>query len=79
VEANAITPERMRRIGRLGPRVVDGSILAASGISLYLAGEESEAVARLFESTDVKAIPLDGEPARPAEDGLRGGTRSGSR
>jgi predicted dinucleotide-utilizing enzyme len=31
VEANAITPERMRRIGRLGPRVVDGSILAASG------------------------------------------------
>jgi hypothetical protein len=38
VEANAITPERMRRIGRLGPRVVDGSILAASGINLYVAG-----------------------------------------
>jgi 3-hydroxyisobutyrate dehydrogenase-like beta-hydroxyacid dehydrogenase len=61
VEANAITPERMRRIGRLGPRVVDGSILAASGINLYVAGEETEAVARLFEDTDVKAIQLDGE------------------
>jgi 3-hydroxyisobutyrate dehydrogenase-like beta-hydroxyacid dehydrogenase len=61
VEANAITPERMRRIGRLGPRVVDGSILAASGINLYLAGEESEAVVRLFENTDVKAVPLDAE------------------
>jgi hypothetical protein len=61
VEANAITPERMRRIGRIGPRVVDGSILAASGINLYLAGEEREAVARLFEKTDVKAVPLDAE------------------
>jgi hypothetical protein len=61
VEANAITPERMRRIGRLGPRVVDGSILAASGINLYVAGEESEAVVRLFENTDVKAVPLDAE------------------
>jgi hypothetical protein len=61
VEANAITPERMRRIGRLGARVVDGSILAASGINLYLAGEESEAVAGLFEATDVKAIQLDAE------------------
>jgi len=59
VEANAITPKRMRRIARLGPRVVDGSILAASGINLYLAGEESELVAGLFEATDVKAIRLD--------------------
>jgi hypothetical protein len=61
VEANAITPERMRRIGRLGPRVVDGSILAALGITLYLAGEETEVVAGLFEETDVKAIQLDAE------------------
>ncbi len=61
VEANAISPARMRRIGRLGSRVVDGSILAASGINLYLAGEESDAVARFFEDTDVKAIPLEAE------------------
>jgi 3-hydroxyisobutyrate dehydrogenase-like beta-hydroxyacid dehydrogenase len=61
VEANAISPERMRRIAGLGPRIVDGSILAASGINLYLAGEESDAVAGLFEQTDVKAIPLDAE------------------
>jgi hypothetical protein len=61
VEANAITPERMRRIGGLGPRVVDGSILAASGINFYLAGEESAAVARLFENTDLQAIQLDAE------------------
>jgi hypothetical protein len=61
VEANAISPERMRRIAGLGARIVDGSILAASGINLYLAGEESDAVAGLFEQTDVKAIPLDAE------------------
>jgi 3-hydroxyisobutyrate dehydrogenase-like beta-hydroxyacid dehydrogenase len=61
VEANAISPERMRRIAGLGPRIVDGSILAASGINLYLAGEESDAVAGLFEQTDVKAIKLDAE------------------
>jgi 3-hydroxyisobutyrate dehydrogenase-like beta-hydroxyacid dehydrogenase len=61
VEANAISPERMRRIAGLGPRIVDGSILAASGINLYLAGGESDAVAGLFEQTDVKAIKLDAE------------------
>jgi 3-hydroxyisobutyrate dehydrogenase-like beta-hydroxyacid dehydrogenase len=61
VEANAITPERMRRIAQLGPRVVDGSIIGSSGINFYLAGGEKEAVAELFEETDVKAIPLDAE------------------
>jgi 3-hydroxyisobutyrate dehydrogenase-like beta-hydroxyacid dehydrogenase len=61
VEANAISPSRMRRIAQLGPRVVDGSIIAAKGINLYLAGNEAQSVADLFEGTDVKAIPLDGE------------------
>src|SRR4029453_14920729 len=38
VEANALTPERMRRIATLGDSVVDGSIIASTGIHLYLAG-----------------------------------------
>ena len=59
VEANAVAPARMKRIAQLGPRVVDGSIIAAKGINLYLAGDEGQAVAELFEDTDVKAIPLD--------------------
>jgi 3-hydroxyisobutyrate dehydrogenase-like beta-hydroxyacid dehydrogenase len=61
VEANAISPSRMRRIAQLGPRVVDGSIIAAKGTNLYLAGEEAQTVADLFEGSDVKAIPLDAE------------------
>jgi 3-hydroxyisobutyrate dehydrogenase-like beta-hydroxyacid dehydrogenase len=61
VEANAIAPDRVRRIAQLGPRVVDGAIIAAHGISLYLAGEELDAVAELFEETDVKAVPLGAE------------------
>ena len=61
VEANAVSPARMKRIAQLGSRVVDGSIIAAKGINLYLAGEEATAVAELFEGSDVKAVPLDGE------------------
>ncbi len=61
VEANAITPERMRRIARLGDAVVDGSIIATKGIHLYLAGAGAEQVADLFEGTDVTGIPLDAE------------------
>ena len=45
VDANAISPARMRRIAELGPRVVDGSIIASTGINLYLAGEAAEEVA----------------------------------
>jgi 3-hydroxyisobutyrate dehydrogenase-like beta-hydroxyacid dehydrogenase len=56
VEANAISPERMRRIAKLGARVVDGSIIAAKGINLYLAGEGAEEVSRLF-GDGVAAIP----------------------
>jgi 3-hydroxyisobutyrate dehydrogenase-like beta-hydroxyacid dehydrogenase len=58
VEANAISPERMRRIAKFGPRVVDGSIIAAQGINLYLAGPGGEEVAALFETSEVKAVDL---------------------
>jgi uncharacterized protein DUF1932 len=61
VEANAISPGRMRRIAELGPRVLDGSIIASSGIHLYLAGHDAKEVAALFEGTEVKAIALDAE------------------
>lgn len=59
VEANAISPARMKRIAELGPRVVDGSVIASSGINLYLAGPEAAEVADLFDG-DVSAIVLDG-------------------
>lgn len=61
VEANAISPARMRRIAALGPRVVDGSIISARGINLYLAGEEAKAVAELFDGSDVRAIDLEAD------------------
>jgi hypothetical protein len=57
VEANAISPERMRRIAKLGPRAIDGSIVAAKGINLYLAGEGAEDLLRLF-GDGVTAIPI---------------------
>ena len=62
VEANAISPERMRRIAKLGPRVVDGSIIAKTGINLYLAGEDARAVAELLDGSEVRAIDLGAEP-----------------
>jgi 3-hydroxyisobutyrate dehydrogenase-like beta-hydroxyacid dehydrogenase len=61
VEANAISPERVRRIAKLGPRVIDGSIIAAKGINLYLAGEGSDEVAALFAGSEVNAIELEAE------------------
>jgi 3-hydroxyisobutyrate dehydrogenase-like beta-hydroxyacid dehydrogenase len=60
VEANAISPERMRRIDGLGPNVVDGSIIAATGINLYLAGPGADEVAALFAGSEVRAIPIGG-------------------
>jgi hypothetical protein len=62
VEANAVSPARMRRIAKLGPRVVDGSIIAARGINLYLAGSGADGVAALFEGGEVRAIDLGAEP-----------------
>lgn len=61
VEANAISPARMRRIARLGPQVVDGSIIAAGGINLYLAGDGAEQIVALFDGSEVKAIDLEAE------------------
>lgn len=66
IEANAIAPARAERIastlsGR-GARVVDGSVIASSGLKLYLSGEHDdvEDAARLFTGTEVTAVPLPG-------------------
>jgi 3-hydroxyisobutyrate dehydrogenase-like beta-hydroxyacid dehydrogenase len=61
VEANAIAPERVRRIARL-LRCVDGSVIARTGLNLYLSGdaEDVAAVASLFPDGEVNAIPLEG-------------------
>jgi hypothetical protein len=61
VEANAISPARMRRIAGLGARVVDGSIISATGINVYLAGADAPQVAQLFEDSEVRAIDLEAE------------------
>jgi hypothetical protein len=67
VEANAISPPRMRRIAELGAKVVDGSIIAAHGINLYLAGDAAPAIAPLFDGSEVKPVVLDaGIPAASA-------------
>lgn len=58
VEANAISPKRMRRIAELGPRIVDGSIISAKGINLYLAGNDAQQVAELFDFSEVRVIAL---------------------
>ena len=61
VEANAITPERVRRIAGL-LRCVDGSVIARTGVNLYLSGDADDvaAVAGLFPEGEVNAIPLEG-------------------
>ena len=61
VEANAIAPARVERIAETG-RCVDGSIIASSGVNLYLSGEADDVaeVAALFPGGDVSAIPLEG-------------------
>jgi len=61
VEANAIAPERVRRIAGL-LRCVDGSVIARTGLNLYLSGdaEDVAAVAALFPEGEVNAIPLEG-------------------
>ena len=56
LDANAISPTRMRRIAELGPQIVDGSIIAATGINVYLAGEHADDVAALFDEPAVKTI-----------------------
>src|SRR5688500_2371586 len=61
VDANAITPARVKRIAEHG-RCVDGSLIARTGVNLYLSGEADDVaeVAALFPRGEVTAIPLDG-------------------
>jgi hypothetical protein len=63
VEANAIAPARTERIAAdTGLRLIDGGIVARSGVHLYLSGVagDVETVAELFDGSDVDAIPLPG-------------------
>jgi hypothetical protein len=61
VEANAIAPARVERIAE-SRRCVDGSIIARTGVNLYLSGDAGDVaeVAALFPGGDVTAIPLEG-------------------
>lgn len=61
VEANAIAPARVKRIAESG-RCVDGSLIARTGVNLYLSGGSADVaeVAALFPEGDVTAIPLEG-------------------
>ena len=61
VDANAVAPARLVRIAKLGPRIVDGSIIGGSEAPrLYLSGapDDVERVAALFAGTAVEASPL---------------------
>ena len=61
LEANAVSPERVKRIaGYL--RCVDGSVISRSDVNLYLSGESGDvaAIASLFPEGEVKPIPLEG-------------------
>src|SRR5512132_3211851 len=61
LEANAIRPERVRRIaGYL--RCVDGSVISRADVNLYLSGaaEDVAAVAGLFGGGEVHPITLEG-------------------
>jgi 3-hydroxyisobutyrate dehydrogenase-like beta-hydroxyacid dehydrogenase len=61
LEANAIAPERVRRIaGYL--RCVDGSVISRSDVNLYLSGNADDVatVSALFPEGEVKPIGLEG-------------------
>jgi 3-hydroxyisobutyrate dehydrogenase-like beta-hydroxyacid dehydrogenase len=61
VEANAISPERAKRIaGYL--RCVDGAVISAGNVNLYLSGDRNDvaAVAALFAEGEVEPKPLEG-------------------
>lgn len=61
VEANAIAPARVKRIAERG-RCVDGSLIARTGVNLYLSGEADDVAeaAALFPDGDVTAIAIEG-------------------
>ncbi|MBI4609312.1 MAG: NAD(P)-dependent oxidoreductase [Candidatus Rokubacteria bacterium] len=69
VDANAVSPETAREIGRIversGARFVDGGIIGPANkkpgaARIYLSGAEATAVASLFAAGPVNAIALDG-------------------
>ena len=67
VEANAISPARVRRIADRADRVVDGCVIGppppdAGGTRLYLSGaaREVETAAALFDGTAVDAVAIEG-------------------
>ena len=61
LDANAIAPHRVRRIGGY-LRLVDGSVISRSDVNLYLSGDPDDvaAIAALFPEGEVKPIPLEG-------------------
>lgn len=69
LDANAISPDRTRRIGALlaeaGTHLVDGGIIGgpawrAGTTRLYLSGERAAEVAAVFESSPLETVVLDG-------------------
>lgn len=71
IDANAISPDHARQIGRLveqaGARFVDGGILGlpptpTRTVRLYLSGPQAPAIAALFEGSQTEAIPMEGAP-----------------
>jgi 3-hydroxyisobutyrate dehydrogenase-like beta-hydroxyacid dehydrogenase len=61
LEANAIAPERVKRIAAY-LRCVDGSVISRSDVNLYLSGDADDvaAIAALFPEGEVKPIALEG-------------------
>jgi 3-hydroxyisobutyrate dehydrogenase-like beta-hydroxyacid dehydrogenase len=61
VDANAVSPERAKRIAALFDRAVDGSITAKTGLHLFLSGDPREValVCGLFDEP-VVPTPLEG-------------------
>jgi len=69
VDANAISPETVRNVGRMvekaGASFVDGGIIGPPPVEggrsrMYLAGRASSQIAALFVGSNMEAIPLDG-------------------
>lgn len=65
VDANAVSPETARAVGRRFDRFVDGGIVGppptAPGLTrLYLSGEQAAEVAALFDGTAVEARLVEG-------------------
>ena len=74
VDANAVSPQTARRIASRFERFVDGGIVGppptAPGLTrLYLAGQEAETVAALFDDTAVEARLVGGVGGAGSEAG----------